>query len=125
MPLGDRTGPRGQGPMTGRAAGYCAGHDVPGYANWGPGRGLGRGGGWGRGMRHRHWFYATGQPGWMRAGYAPGWAPGPYTAPMTAADEASILEERARALREELERLDERLGALRTEGRPGEQRQGG
>jgi hypothetical protein len=33
MPGGDRTGPAGLGPMTGRGAGYCAGFDVPGYAN--------------------------------------------------------------------------------------------
>jgi hypothetical protein len=33
MPRGDGTGPAGMGPMTGRAAGYCAGYDVPGYMN--------------------------------------------------------------------------------------------
>jgi len=33
MPLGDRTGPAGQGPMTGRRAGYCVGYNVPGYLN--------------------------------------------------------------------------------------------
>jgi hypothetical protein len=33
MPGGDRTGPAGAGPMTGRAAGYCAGYGVPGYVN--------------------------------------------------------------------------------------------
>jgi hypothetical protein len=31
MPLGDGTGPGGMGPMTGRAAGFCAGFSVPGY----------------------------------------------------------------------------------------------
>ena len=41
MPGGDGTGPAGMGPMTGRAAGYCAGYPVPGYANPIPGRGLG------------------------------------------------------------------------------------
>ena len=34
------------------------------------GRGFGFGGGWGRGWRHRHWFYATGLPGWAPPG---GW----------------------------------------------------
>ncbi|AGB41030.1 hypothetical protein Halha_1072 [Halobacteroides halobius DSM 5150] len=29
----DGTGPEGLGPRTGRAAGYCAGFDQPGYAN--------------------------------------------------------------------------------------------
>ena len=44
MPAGDGTGPVGFGPMTGRAAGYCAGYPVPGFMNpigatgpWGPG----------------------------------------------------------------------------------------
>jgi len=55
MPRGDRTGPAGMGPMTGRAAGYCAGYDRPGFANppagFGRGRGFGRGSGMGRGWR--------------------------------------------------------------------------
>jgi hypothetical protein len=33
MPFGDGTGPAGAGPMTGRAAGFCAGYSVPGYMN--------------------------------------------------------------------------------------------
>lgn len=33
MPAGDGTGPVGQGPMTGRSAGYCAGYDQPGSTN--------------------------------------------------------------------------------------------
>jgi len=49
MPNGDRTGPWGQGPMTGRRAGFCAGYDRPGYANPIGGRGFGRGRGMGRG----------------------------------------------------------------------------
>lgn len=40
MPRGDRTGPMGQGPRTGRGMGFCAGNDVPGCAS---GRGFGRG----------------------------------------------------------------------------------
>ena len=50
MPGGNGTGPAGMGPMTGRAAGYCAGYSTPGFANpiggrgfWGGGRGFGRG----------------------------------------------------------------------------------
>jgi len=45
MPAGDGTGPLGLGPMTGRAAGYCAGYPVPGFMNPIPGRGF-----WGRGL---------------------------------------------------------------------------
>ena len=33
MPLGNGTGPAGMGPMTGRAAGFCAGYPAPGYMN--------------------------------------------------------------------------------------------
>lgn len=55
MPRGDKTGPLGQGPMTGRAAGFCAGNNVPGYANPAPGMGMawGRNSGRGRGYRGR------------------------------------------------------------------------
>ena len=31
MPQGNRRGPDGMGPMTGRGMGYCTGHDGPGY----------------------------------------------------------------------------------------------
>jgi hypothetical protein len=78
MPFGDGTGPAGMGPMTGRAAGFCAGYPVPGYMNpvggrgyWGWGRGF-RGGGFGRGRGF----------GWGRAGYglaAYGGAVSPYS----------------------------------------------
>ncbi|MFA5074167.1 MAG: DUF5320 domain-containing protein [Nitrospirota bacterium] len=75
MPRGDGTGPRGMGPMSGRAAGFCAGFGMPGYANSGLGRGFGMGFGQGLGGRigrgRRNMFYATGQPRWMRfSGYA-------------------------------------------------------
>jgi hypothetical protein len=40
MPGGDGTGPGGMGPMTGRAAGFCAGFPAPGYANPVGGRGM-------------------------------------------------------------------------------------
>lgn len=59
------------GPMTGRAAGFCAGVGAPGYASpvGGRGRGFGgRGGGrgaWGGGG-WRNMYMATGVPGWAR-----------------------------------------------------------
>lgn len=86
MPAGNGTGPRGLGPMTGRAAGYCAGYHAPGSMNpigggrgfWGRDRG---GGGWGR----RNWFYATGLTGWQRG--AMGWPAyaTPFAAPFVPA----------------------------------------
>jgi len=135
MPGGDGTGPLGWGPMTGRAAGLCAGQPVPGFANplmgggfgWGFGRGRGMGGrgGWGR----RNWFYATGVPGWQRAayGYPPyGWsgsyaAPyaGPYAYPsgtgMSREDEINDLKYQAEYLEDALEGVKRRMTELETE----------
>ena len=69
MPGGDGTGPLGLGPMTGRAAGYCAGYAMPGYAT--PISGLGLGG-WSRrgGRRRAPWFPASAYVGWPRGGFA-------------------------------------------------------
>ena len=50
MPRGDRTGPDGMGPMTGRRMGYCAGYDMPGNVNH-IGKRMGRGLRSGRGFR--------------------------------------------------------------------------
>ena len=49
MPAGDRTGPNGQGAMTGRGAGACAGNNMTNGAGFGRGfgRGMGRGQGFG------------------------------------------------------------------------------
>ena len=83
MPRGDRTGPAGMGPMTGRGAGYCAGFQAPGFANPVAGRGIGYGfgrGGQGGGRGRRNMFYATGVPGWQRfaAGYPAYGGAAPY-----------------------------------------------
>ena len=43
MPLGDKTGPMGQGQMTGRRMGFCTGYNSPGYMNQHCMRGFGRG----------------------------------------------------------------------------------
>ena len=69
MPGGDRTGPMGMGPRTGRGAGYCGGAGVPGFISRMGGAFLGRGRGRG-GRGWRNMFYATGLPGWMRSGPA-------------------------------------------------------
>jgi hypothetical protein len=113
MPRGDRTGPAGMGPMTGRGMGYCAGYDAPGYASPGPGFGRGRGGWWGggpgwrgggRGWRHR--YYATGVPGWAA------WDYGPYAPLPTEAQETEMLKNQAGALQRELEAINKRLEEL-------------
>jgi len=125
MPAGDRTGPAGTGPMSGRAAGFCAGFGMPGYANPIPGRGFGMGfgrgrGAWGRGFGGggrgwRHMFYATGVPGWARfGGYG---APLRYAAPYPKPDpetEKQSLQSQAEALQEELDLIKKRLSEIET-----------
>jgi hypothetical protein len=100
MPRGNRTGPAGMGPMTGRGLGYCAGYGAPGYANPAPGFGLGRDPGWrggGRGWRHQ--YYATG-PGWR---------------PMTTDEEVELLKHQAQVLQQELDAVAKRLVELEKE----------
>jgi len=110
MPRGDRTGPMGMGPMTGRAAGFCAGYDAPGYASSAGGRawgGRGGAGGRGGGRGWRNMYYATGLPGWARTGAgfpsAPAW---------TAEQERAALQAQARAMEEALQGVRERLREL-------------
>jgi len=58
MPGYDRTGPRGQGPMTGRGFGYCGtgrGNRRSGFRRFGVGMGYGRGAGYGRGNRRAYY----------------------------------------------------------------------
>lgn len=108
------------GPMTGRAAGYCARFGVPGYANPMPGRGFGigfgRGGGvcgQGGGRGWRNMFYATGQPGWMRfGGYAaPSGDPAPYRAPNSEM-EKQFLKGQVDALQAEMDAVSKRLADI-------------
>ena len=123
MPRGDGTGPMGLGPMTGRAAGYCAGYSVPGYMNPIPGRGYfgwGRGGfGRGGGRGWRNWYYATGLPGWQRASmgfpaYGGGVAPPlyPYETEVTPKQEIDILKNQADVLKSQLEDINSRIETL-------------
>ncbi|MDD4103238.1 MAG: DUF5320 domain-containing protein [Kiritimatiellae bacterium] len=112
MPGGNGTGPLGAGPMTGRAAGYCACNGAPGYMNpaggrfgggFGRGRGGMGGGGFGRGCKNM--FFATGLPGWARFGGA---------AAAGAADEKQALAGQADALRAQLDGIQKRLEQLET-----------
>ena len=90
--------------MTGRAAGFCAGFDRPGFSNpvggrgffgFGRGRGMGRGMGFGRGIGNR--FFAGG-------GYPP-------TAVEPAAQKQT-LQNQAEALQAQLDAIRKRLDAL-------------
>ncbi len=116
MPRGDRTGPVGMGPMTGRGAGYCAGFGRPGFA--GPRGGFfpGFAGG---GFRAR--CFRGGGRGWWRPAYAPGFGaaalgfwPAPYQKP-DAAEVKQALENQATALESELEFIRKRLSDLERE----------
>ena len=107
MPRGDGTGPLGLGPMTGRAAGYCAGYPVPGFLNLGV-CGFGRGMGRGRGFRRM--YYLTGLPGWARYGY--GFPVQYYGANVPygqAYDEKEALKEQEEFLETQLKQVKERL----------------
>jgi len=108
MPFGDRTGPRGLGPMTGRGLGQCA-------VAW-PGGGFGgvygRAGAFGRGGGRgwRHWYRATGLPGWARAGRSV--FGDPRHAPWTSQDELSYLKEYILGLEEALNVTRARMAEL-------------
>lgn len=108
MPRRDRTGPMGEGPMTGWGYGYCAGNPTPGYGNLGLRRGFGRGfgrGGGGRGWRNR--FHAADIPGW--ANYGPAW---PVAPPMSPEKEVDVLKSQAQNLEETLQQINNRLKEL-------------
>jgi hypothetical protein len=116
MPRRDRTGPEGEGPMTGWGAGDCAAGDYavgryagqPAWGYAGPMRG-GRARGRrprGQGGRQRNRFYAPRQPGRARFGPVPGWAP------PTPEQETEALKAQAEWLRGELDAIDQRLGEL-------------
>ncbi len=60
MPNGNRRGPLGEGPRTGRGLGLCNGNSQPGSSNT-PGMGKGQGCRRGGGRGWRNWFRATGK----------------------------------------------------------------
>ncbi len=103
MPRGDGTGPAGMGPMTGRAAGFCAGYPVPGYANPVGGRGMGMGWGRGRGWGWRNQYYATGLPGFAQTGYG---GPVPMASPE---QELAGLKQQAEYFRNALDGISKRI----------------
>ena len=108
------------GAMTGRGAGYCAGYDAPGFAN--PAFG-GGGGAYGRGRGLRNQYYATGLPGWARAGA--GWGAsgraGAYASPAGVAPkdaggmELQALRERTEYFRSMLDSMEKRIRELEGE----------
>ncbi len=97
MPRGDGTGPAGQGSMTGRGMGYCAGFNAPGFMNLGFGRGFGRGRGFG-------WRARAVQP-----------MPVQQVQPtvITEKQEKQFLEQELSALKEEMKEIEKRLKEIK------------
>jgi hypothetical protein len=106
MPGGDRTGPRGAGPMSGRGYGLCGGYEAPGFVQGNATPWFARGGGpWGGGHGWRHWYHATGLPRWARFG-----AP-----PLSAEQEKEALKGQATRLEDELAAMRRRIEELERE----------
>jgi hypothetical protein len=104
MPGGDRTGPMGSGPMTGRGAGFCSGTGQPGYASQGVGGGFR--GGRGRGRRNR--FFGVGVPVWARS-----WDPGPAgAATLNPEQEKQLLQQQVQQLQSSLDAIQNRINEL-------------
>ncbi|MBN1593632.1 MAG: DUF5320 domain-containing protein [Candidatus Coatesbacteria bacterium] len=115
MPRGDGTGPAGMGPMTGRAAGFCAGFNSPGYMNPYGGRGMGARGGFGRGRGWRNQYFATGMPGWQRAGMGmPAWGAQGYGYVPQQGFAAPSPEQEMTALKNQAEYLENSLKDIRS-----------
>jgi hypothetical protein len=119
MPRGNRKGPDGEGPKTGRGLGHCTGSDAPGYAHRAPGMsGKGRSRGTGPG------FGARGSMGrgQMRGGRGVGRtgqrfgdvAPAPFTQP-TAEEEKSYLQGDLEYLKRELKATEDRIAEIEKE----------
>ncbi len=107
MPHGDRTGPRGEGPMTGRGRGYCAGYDAPGYGT--VGRGPGWGPGYGRGRHPYGWAAPVQGAGF---GDEPGLPPATPRSPRVRLNRIVNLENRADRLERQLADVKSELDRL-------------
>ena len=105
MPWGDKTGPMGMGPRTGRAMGFCSGFNAPGYMNAGPG--FGRGRGFGRGFRR--WAVMP-QDAWYPAQPMPQPTKAEEIAELKAQKEA--IEAERNAIAEDMKAIDARLKEL-------------
>jgi hypothetical protein len=117
MPRGDRTGPIGQGPVTGRGLGYCRGYDSPGFTKgfgggMGRGMGFGRGAGFGRGMDWGRGYGYGFHSGAYNLGLVPGYSPAPS---ISREDEIKLLKNQADMLRRSQKDIEKRLGELEKE----------
>ncbi len=116
MPGGDRRGPEGAGPMTGRGAGFCSGNDQPGYMSSGTGRGMAMRRGGGFGARRMDRFIP--RPGGIGrggrfGGYGMNRGYRGYAERVPAADTAAAAAEERSMLAAEAEMLQRELDAIR------------
>jgi len=124
MPRGDGTGPWGEGSMTGRGAGFCAGFDVPGHMNplprrglgwrrgFGRGRGRGFGRGWGTGFGRGRWAGYYSMPYYPAQPTPVVPATARFQPQMTKEDEIQFLQQEIKALENEKKALDDELGSI-------------
>ena len=99
MPRGDRMGPSGEGPTTGRGMGYCTGNEHPGYGNSFSNRARG----FGRGF-HGGPGYGRGAGFGFRGGYGSN-NPGN----ISDVSEKTLIENEIRILKDQLSALEDRL----------------
>ena len=111
MPSGDKTGPEGLGPRTGRALGYCSGYDSPGYMKGIPRGGRGYGRGYGRGFSRGRRYYPYLDEPYYQNRY-PVYPTEPYSE-MNKEDEKHYLENLVKNLENELKQIKNRLQELR------------
>ncbi len=120
MPGGDRTGPLGLGPRSGRGTGYCAGNGAPGYMNSVPffGYGYGRGQGAGFGQSNGRGFRGRCLRRPFSGGYqysAQQYIPVPnytYNNQPDPQDEKAYLSSEAKILKDQLSQIEKRLSEL-------------
>ena len=98
MPRGDRTGPNGSGPKTGRALGYCVRNETAGYLE-NRGQGLGRGFGNRRGFGNGQGFGRGRGYGQGRGGF-------------TEVSEKTLVQNEINILKDQLASLEDRLKNL-------------
>lgn len=114
MPAGDKTGPLGLGPMTGRAIGYCAGYNTPGYANPRPRRFFRRG--FGKGFGWKAWDFAPIErviPVQNSPAYPTQQQPTKEQETTMLENDAKVIEAEQKALNQELEEIKKRIEELR------------
>lgn len=118
MPRGDKRGPNGMGPMTGRGLGYCNGYESAGFTKGTPmgGAGFGQNQGFGRG-NGRGFGFGQGRG----VGYGRRFADQNinynqnFAQQLSKADEVNFLENEVNTLKNQLKTLESRISDLTKE----------